>query len=372
MYDSRIQQIAQVLVRYSLDVQPGWNVLIRSFPAAEPLVREVYREVLRAGGHPTITLGLNDAEEIFYKEANEAQLRHEPPLSRWVAEHFDGVVTILAETNTKQLMHVDPRKISIHRQATGNIMRVFLERAARGELHWVLTLFPTNAYAQDADMSFHEFTEFVFNASLPDPSDPIGYWQRVSAYQARVVKWLSQKDEIHVVAPGTDLRLRVGGRTWISADGRNNFPDGEVFTAPIEDSVEGHITFSFPAIYNSREVEGVQLWFEKGEVVKATAEKGEDFLLQMLNTDDGARRVGEFAIGLNRGIQTFTKNILFDEKIHGTIHMALGKAYPECGGKNQSAIHWDMICDLRQGGRMYADGELFYENGEFTVEELRE
>ncbi len=371
MYDPRLAKIAHVLVKYSLEVKPGWNVLIRTWPEGEPLAREVYRETLRAGAHPTVTIGLSDAEEIFYKEASEEQLQHEPILNRWVAETFDATVTILAESNTKQLMHVDPRRISIGRRAQKEIMRIFLERAARGELRWVLTLFPTNAYAQDAEMSLAEFTEFVFNAALPDPSDPIGYWQRVSAYQARIVKWLSQKDVIRVVAPGTDLTLRVGGRRWISADGKENFPDGEVFTAPIEDSVEGHITFSYPAVYNGREVEGVELWFEEGRVVKATAKKGEDFLLRMLDTDEGARRVGEFAIGLNRGIQTFTKNILFDEKIHGTIHMALGKAYPECGGKNESAIHWDMVCDLRTGGRLYADGELFYENGDFVVDELK-
>ncbi len=371
MYDPRINQIAKVLVRYSLGVQPGWEVMIRSWPEGEPLVREVYREVLRAGGHPSVSMTFSNSDEVFYKEANEAQLRHEPPFSRWVAETFDATVTILAESNTKQLMHVDPKRVALHRQARQEIMRLFLSRAARGELHWVLTLFPTNAYAQDADMSLAEFTEFVFNAALPDPDDPVGYWKRVSEYQARVVNWLSQRDEIRVVAPGTDLRVRTKGRVWISADGKENFPDGEVFTAPIEDSVEGHITFTYPAVYSGREVEGVELWFEAGKVVQARAKKGEDFLQEMLNTDEGARRVGEFAIGLNRGIQTFTKNILFDEKIYGTIHMALGKAYPECGGKNESAIHWDMVCDLRQGGKLYADGELFYENGDFIVDELK-
>ncbi len=371
MDDPRINQIAKVLVQYSLGVQPGWRVMIRSWPEGEPLVREVYREVLRSGGYPVVSLTFRNAEEVFYKEASDEQLRRVPPLGRWVAETFEATVTILAESNTRQLMHVDPKRMAIHRQARQETMRLFLDRAARGELHWVLTLFPTNAYAQDADMSLAEFSEFVFNAALPDPEDPIGYWKRVRQYQARVVDWLSSRDEIHVVAPGTDLRVRTQGRVWISADGKENFPDGEIFTAPVDDSVEGHITYSYPAVYNGREVEGVELWFERGEVVKATARKGEDFLLEMLATDEGARRVGEFAIGLNRGIRTFTRNILFDEKIHGTIHMALGKAYPECGGKNESAIHWDMVCDLRHEGKMYADGELFYENGEFVIDVLR-
>ncbi len=367
MYDERIGKIAEILVRYSLNVQPGENVIIRSTPLAEPLIKAAYREILRAGGHPLLEITFSDMDEIFFKEASEDQLRYISPLRRWVVENMDAVLTIMASSNTKALSNVDPARVAMHRQAMEPLSTRFLERAAEGSLKWTLTLFPTPAYAQDADMSLAEFTEFVFNASLPDPADPIGYWRRVSEYQARVVDWLSQKDEIHVVAPGTDLRLRVKGRTWISADGRHNFPDGEVFTAPIEDSVEGHITFSYPAVYQGREVEGVQLWFEKGKVVKASARKGEAFLLKMLDTDEGARRVGEFAIGLNPGIQTFTRNILFDEKIKGTVHMALGKAYPECGGTNQSAIHWDMVCDLRQGGKIYADGELFYENGDFVV-----
>ncbi len=368
MYDPRFRDIARVLVRYSLDVQPGEIIVVRSTTLAAPLAREVYREILHAGGYPHLQLTIPDEEEIFYKEAPEAILRTPSPIRRWLVENVDGFVNILAESNTKQLTGVDPRRPALYQETNAPIFKTYLERAARGELKWVVTLFPTAAYAQDAEMSLAEFTEFVFGACLPDPDDPIGYWQRVSQRQARLIAWLSQKDEIRVEGPGTDLRLRVGGRTWVSADGKNNFPDGEVFTAPVEDSVEGHITFTYPAVYQGREVEGVELWFENGRVVKAQARKGEDFLREMLNIDEGARRVGEFAIGLNPGVQRFTKNILFDEKIQGTVHLALGRGYPECGSRNESAIHWDMICDLREGGRLYADGELFYENGNFTVD----
>ncbi len=367
MYDPRIAKIAEVLVRYSLDIQPGQNVIIRSTTLGEPLVRAVYREVLRAGAHPHVAMTPPGLDEIFYKEASDEQLRYVSPLNAWLIDNFDVFVNIGAASNTKELTNIDPARIAVQRQAQRDLSMRFLQRAAEGKLHWVYTLFPTPAYAQDAEMSFEDYVEFVFGACLPDPDDPIGYWKQKAEEQARIIAWLSQRDEIHVVAEGTDLRLRTKGRTWISADGKENFPDGEVFTAPIEDSVEGHITFSYPAVYNGREVEGVQLWFEKGRVVKATARRGEDFLLKMLDTDEGARRVGEFAIGTNDGIQVFTRNILFDEKIKGTVHMALGAAYPECGGTNQSAIHWDMVCDLRKGGKIYADGDLFYENGEFVI-----
>lgn len=368
MYDPRIDKIAQVLVQYSLALQPGQNVMIRSTTLGEPLAVAVYREALRAGAHPHISLSPPDLEAIFFKEASEAQLQYVSPLTEWLTEHFDAFITIGAAANTKALTHVDPARVALHQQARRRLSTRFLQRAAEGSLHWVYTLFPTPAYAQDAEMAFEDYVEFVFGACLPDPNDPIGYWQRKAEEQARIVAWLSQRDEIHVVAEGTDLRLRTRGRVWISADGKENFPDGEVFTAPLEDSVEGHITFTYPAVYMGREVEGVQLWFEKGRVVKATARRGEAFLLKMLDTDEGARRVGEFAIGTNDGVQVFTRNILFDEKIKGTVHLALGHAYPECGGTNESSIHWDMVCDLRRGGRIYADGELFYADGEFVLE----
>ena len=203
---------------------------------------------------------------------------------------------------------------------------------------------------------------------MPDLDDPIGYWQGVSAQQDKIVDWLQGKKRVHVIGKETDLWMSVAGRTFINCDCRNNVPDGEVFTGPVEDSLEGHVYYSYPAIFRGREVTGVRLWFEKGKVVKATAEKNEDYLLAMLDADEGARRVGEFAIGTNDGIQQFTHQILFDEKIGGSFHMALGNGYPETGSVNKSAIHWDMICDLRDGGEIWVDDELLYKNGKFVID----
>ena len=253
------------------------------------------------------------------------------------------------------------------RSSRTDIMKTFLQRAARGEMRWTYALFPTNAYAQDAEMSLGEYEDFVYNACLGDINDPVGYWRQFSAWQQKIVDWFEGKKEVHITAPETDLYLSVEGRTFINCNGHENIPDGEVFTSPVEDSINGHVFFSYPSIENGREVSGIRLWFENGHVVKATAEKNEKFLLETLDTDEGARRVGEFAFGTNRGINRFTRQILFDEKINGSFHLALGAAYPETGGQNESAIHWDMICDMRQGGKVEVDGQLIYQNGKFLI-----
>jgi aminopeptidase len=263
---------------------------------------------------------------------------------------------------------VDPEKMVIRQRAAEPLMKTYLSRAAKGEMKWSLSLYPTNAYAQDADMSLEEYEEFVYSAILPDLNDPIGYWKKFSARQQQVVDWLRGKHEIRVKGPETNLTLRIDDRPFINCDCHENVPDGEVFTGPIEDSMEGTVHFSYPAIFNGHEVTGARLWFEKGRVVRASAEKNEEFLQKTIETDEGAHYVGEFAIGTNEGIQKFTRNILFDEKIGGSFHMALGAGYPETGSKNQSAIHWDMICDLRQDGEVTVDGEVIYRNGKFTLD----
>jgi aminopeptidase len=243
----------------------------------------------------------------------------------------------------------------------------FLERAARKQLRWSGTLYPSQAFAQDAEMSLREFEDFVYKGCLVHEPDPIKAWKKISKEQQRVVNWLKKARKIHVVGPDTDLKLEVTGRTWINCDGHENFPDGEIFTGPIENSVNGHIRYTYPACLYGREVEDVRLQFKDGKVVNATAAKNEDFLSKMLKSDKGARYVGEFAFGTNSGIQRFTKNILFDEKIGGTIHLALGKGYPESGSKNKSAIHWDMVCDLRKDGEVRVDGTLFLKDGKILV-----
>jgi aminopeptidase len=366
--DSRVEKLADVLVNYSVAVKPGDKVLVQGETLAAPLLEAVYAEVLQAGGHPLMLVELPKADELFFRYASDEQLLYVPEPLKLVIETYDVSIGIGGATNTKALSNVDPAKMVQRNQAQAEIMQTFMQRAADGELRWVGTLFPTNAHAQDAEMSLSEYEDFVYGACLPDMDDPVGYWHRFSAWQQGIVDWLEGKERVRVVGPETELSLSISGRTFINSDGKHNMPSGEVFTGPVEDSVEGHVYFSYPAIYQGREVAGVRLWFEGGKVVKASAEKNEDFLLQTLDTDEGARFVGEFAIGTNKGITRFTGQILYDEKIDGSFHMALGRSYPETGGQNESAIHWDLICDMRAGGEIWVDDELLYKDGEFAIE----
>jgi len=368
MNDPRIEKLAGVLVNYSVAVQPGDKVMVQGGTLAAPLLKAVYAKVLQAGGHPFVRVSLPGMEELFFRYASDEQLQHIPEPAKVIYETYDAIISLGGTENTKALSGVDPAKMVTSQRAQTELFKVFMERSTAGELNWVGTLFPTNAHAQDAEMSLDDYEDFVFGACLPDMDDPVGHWKRFSAWQEKIVTWLEGKEHVRVIGPETDLRLNVAGRTFINCDGKNNMPDGEVFTGPVEDSVEGHVNFSYPTIYQGREVEGVQLWFENGRVVKAKADKNEDFLLQMLDIDEGARYVGEFAIGTNKGITRFTRSILFDEKINGSFHMALGRSIPESGGKNESAIHWDMVCDLRDGGEIWVDDQLLYKNGEFVIE----
>lgn len=368
MADPRVEKLADVLVSYSTNVQPGDKVWIQGDTPAAPLIKAVYARVLQAGGHPLTQISLPGMEELFFRYASEEQIAHVPGPVEMLMETYDVRIGLYADVNTKELSGVDPSKMVLRSQAMRGLMKTFMKRSAADELRWVLTIFPTDAYAQDAEMSLSDYEDFVYGACLPEPDDPVGYWRRFSAWQQGVVDWLKGKERVHVVGPETDLRLSIAGRVFENSDGKNNMPSGEVFTGPVEDSVEGHVFFSYPAIYQGREVTGVRLWFEKGRVVKAAADKNEEFLLQTIDTDAGARYVGEFAIGTNKGITQFTHQILFDEKINGSFHMALGAGYPETGSKNESAIHWDMICDLRDGGEIWVDDELLYKNGEFVIE----
>lgn len=366
MGDPRLERWARVLVDYATGVRPGDKVAIRGTPAAAPLLRTVYRLVLERGGHPHLLVSLPGAAEIFYRVAREPQLTFVSPLDRLVIETFDVLINVLSETNTRSLSTVDPAKQALVSAARRDLTRTYMERAARGELRWVLTLYPTEAYAQEAEMSLQEFEEFVYEAGRLNEEDPVARWQEQAAFQSRLVAWLKGRRRLHIRGPRADLVLGIEGRTFISADGRHNFPDGEIFTGPEETVTEGWVRFTYPALYGGREVEGVELVFEGGRVVKATAKKNEAFLLKMLETDEGARRLGELGIGTNFAIRRFTRNLLFDEKLGGTFHLALGAAYPETGGRNQSAIHWDLICDLQEG-EIVADGEVLYRDGRFLV-----
>jgi len=365
--DQRIERLADVLVDYSLGAQEGQQITIEAPSAAGPLVREVYRRILRAGAYPLPRIGIEGMLENLMLDGSDAQLDWVNPARRDDIEEVDGRVVIMAPSNTRSLTTVDAsRQARFHRALEPQRNR-YLERAANGELDWVLTLLPTHAAAQDAEMSLTEFEDFVYRAGFLDKDDPVAEWKAFGERIERVGSFLDEVSELRVVAADTDLTIGVGGRQWIRSRGQENFPDGEIFTGPVETSVEGTIAFTYPAVFQGREVDGVRLRFEGGEVVEATATRGQDLLREMIAVDDGAKRAGEFAFGLNEAVTSFTREILFDEKIGGTIHLALGTAYPETGSANRSALHWDLICDLRDGGEVYADGELCYRDGAFLA-----
>jgi aminopeptidase len=367
MNDPRVDKLADMLVNYSVGIKPGHKAMIEGNELAKPLVTAIYKKVLQAGGLPYLILTFTGIEEVFYSVASDAQLQYVSDPLKLIVDTFDADFYIQSDANTKRLTSFDPERILKYRKGRQPMMDHYYERAGRGEMHWVYTLFPTEGHAQDAEMSLEEYTDFVFNACMPDQKDPVAYWKRIAAEQDKIIAWLKGKKQVHVVGPETDLTLSIEGRPFINCASHINVPDGEIFCGPVENSMNGHVYFSYPAIYLGREVTGVRLWFENGKVVKATADKNEDYLLATLDSDAGSRYVGEFAIGTNEGIRKFTGNILFDEKIGGSFHMALGASYPESGGVNKSAIHWDMICDLRKGGEITVDGTTLYKNGRFAL-----
>lgn len=365
MTDPRIQKLAKVLTEYSLALKPGDKLSINADVVAAPLIRECYRAALRRGAFVFCDLRLDGLEEIFYAEASPKQLRWLSPFAKYKVQRIDASLGIWADENTKSLTNVDPKRMAIAAAARKPLSKIFMDRAARKELKWVGTQWPTNAHAQDAEMSLEEYEQFVFGAGHLNDRDPIATWKRISKQQQALTDFLNKCREIRVVAEDTDIRLSVQGRTWINCDGHYNFPDGEIFTGPIEHSVTGHIKFSFPAVHHGREVTGVRLSFERGKVVRAEADKGADFLRAMIGMDAGSCYLGEVALGTNYNVKRYTKNTLFDEKIGGTVHLALGAGYPETGNRNRSGLHWDMVCDLRHGGELWADGELIQSNGRF-------
>jgi aminopeptidase len=367
MKDQRVEALAQILVRYSTKVEKGDTVVISSTTPAEPLALAVYEEVLRAGGLPMINLAPDGATAAFYELASDDQLDWVSPMATWTAEESDVRIGIMADSNPRELSQADPKKQARAQKARRPLLDTTMKRAATGDHRWALTLFPTHAYAAEANMSLAQYEDFYYSACLVDDSDPVTAWSRQSDEVNRLAEWMEGKEEIHIKAPGTDIKLGVAGRKFIPCTGEHNMPDGEFFTGPVEDAVDGEVSFTFPAAYGGREVSGVRFKFEGGKVVDASADRGEDFLIEMLDTDDGARRLGELGIGTNYGIATGTKEILLDEKIGGTVHMAVGASYPESGGVNESAVHWDMVCDLRQGGSITVDGTELQRDGRFVV-----
>ena len=366
MTDPRVAKLANLLVNYSLELKPGQVVRIDAGEVAAPLVRELYRETLRAGANPRTRIEVDGTDVIALQESSDEQLTFVSEMDRFEVEQLDAVLTIWGDRNTRALSQADPQRMSRRIASRRKLTNRFWERIDEGKASWVGTRFPTEAHAQDAEMSLEEYEDFVYGAChVRMAEDPVAHWREVSLELNRRARELDAFTELRVVGPDTDLTFNVEGRDWLAADGRLNMPDGEIFTSPVETATEGEIRFTFPAIFQGRGVEDVRLRFTEGRVVKAEARTGNDYLQSLLDMDEGSRILGEAAFGLNYEIDRFTRDILFDEKIGGTMHFALGSSFKKLGGRNESGLHWDMICDLRADGEVYADGELVWKAGRF-------
>ena len=367
MSDLRRKKLANLLVNYSTIVQPGdWVGILGGFTSL-PILRDIYAAVIDAGGHPTLLIDDSQMQRYFLRNATGEQMNWIDPALKLYTEQADVYIRVGAPDNTRAMSSISADRMREQRSAQSEILQTRLERAARGEFRWVGALYPTQASAQEANMSLEEYEDFVYGACFCDADDPAAEWRKLSEMQQHKVDFLAGKEHIALRGPNIDLELSIAGRTFINSDGKRNMPSGEIFTGPVEDSVNGWVRFSYPAIVGGRAVSGIELRFVEGKVTDASAEMNEDLLRAQLGTDAGARYLGEFAIGTNFGINQFTGMILYDEKIGGTVHMAVGMGYPETGSMNKSAVHWDMICDMRTDSEIHVDGELFYKDGAFTI-----
>jgi len=365
MADPRVTKLAQVLVNYSMDIKPGDSLYLNTSPLANELNLAVYKEATLAGAHILAQNRIPGAQELFFKYAKDEQLNHISPVYWTVLENFEAYLQIGADHNTRELSAVDPAKQGAVRKAQAELFGKMLERIGSGELKWCYTIFPTNASAQEADMSLGEYEDFVYEAGLLHLDDPVAAWKEEAVRQQKLMDWLAGKDQVSLKGSQIDLIFSIKERPFLGAAGKENFPDGEIYCSPVELSVNGWVRFSYPAIYGGREVVDIELWFEEGKIVKEKAAKGQELLTSLLDTDEGSRYLGEWGIGTNYGIQRFTKNMLFDEKIGGTIHLAMGSGFPEVGSENKSGLHWDMLCDMAES-EVKVDGELFYKDGQFA------
>jgi aminopeptidase len=365
MPDPRIEKLADLLVRYSLGVKKGDIAVIQAGLQGESLAREAYRRMVRKGAHVQVLTSFEGLGKIFVDEASKAQREFINPLTEHRFRTIDVALNIRASSNTRSMTNADPKKTAQISAAQEPLHKIFMDRSAAGDLRWALTEFPSTGAAQDAEMSLEEYAEIVFTAGHLDADDPVEVWRQISKAQRALTNRLNRAKEVRVVAEDTDLTFSCQGRKWINCDGKLNFPDGEVFTGPVEQSVNGHIRYTFPAVHGGREVTDVFLEFTDGKVTRAEAGKGEEFLRSMIAMDAGSAYLGEAAIGTNYNITRFMRNTLFDEKIGGTMHFALGAAYPETGSNNTSGLHWDMVLDLRRGGKIYVDDKLVQQDGVF-------
>jgi|APTNR8051073442_1049403.scaffolds.fasta_scaffold00734_13 aminopeptidase len=359
-----LSKYAALLVNYCLEIKEGDKLYVRSTTLAEPLVREVFRLALRAGAVVEVDLEFRERNRILLQEAGESQLRYVPSLYGQAMESFDAYLFIRAPFNLREDQSNDAAKAKIVQEATKPAQQAYFERTATRALKRNLCQFPTIASAQEAGMSLEEYEHFVYGACKLYDEDPTQSWLNVRKAQQGIVDLLNSREKIHYKGDGTDITFSTKGRTWINSDGKTNMPSGEVYTSPVEDSVNGVVHFTYPALYMGHEVEGVTLWVKDGYIERWEAKRGQDLLDRVFQIE-GTRRFGEAAIGTNYSIGRFSRNILFDEKIGGTIHMAIGQSYLQTGGKNESPVHWDMIADMKQGGEIFADGELIYADGQF-------
>jgi aminopeptidase len=365
--DIRYQKFAQILVDYSTSVRPGERVAIIATTEALPVVRELFVLVLQRGAHPHILLEIPDQEELYYANASDKQLEFVPTFHKIAFEEFDVLLKIRSETNTRALTQVNPDRLARRQKGLSSLLAAQMERGANRSLRWMSTLFPTRAYAMEAGMGYEAYQDFFYSACKADGNtiDPVAEWQAVKARQQTYIDRIQGHDQVMLRGPNVELTLSIQDRKFVNACGLVNLPDGEIYTGPAEGSANGWVRFTYPAVYHGQIVSGIELTFEAGKVVQATAEKNEALLLRILDSDPGARYLGEFAIGTNFQIDRFTHNILLDEKIGGSFHLAIGAGYPETGSLNKSAVHWDMICDMRQDSEILVDGEAVYRNGAF-------
>lgn len=362
MRDPRIDEYARLLVDRSVGVQPGWQVYVQSTPLARPLVEAVQEQIALRRAYPIVQLAWETVGGPFAREAPLELLAQAAPLQRRVWEECDAFIMIKAPENTREGSDLSEERRQLLQQRVEPLRR----RQMAMDVPWVICEHPTHAAAQDAGMPLGEYAEFIFGAVLLD-------WDAEREKMAGIASLFDAADEVRIVGEGTDLTLSLAGRSGAIDDGHINMPGGEVFYSPVEDAVDGEVTFAeFPAVYYGNEVTGVRFVFEHGQIVEASAASGEDFLLRTLESDEGARRLGELGFGCNPRIQRFTKNVGFDEKIDGTVHLAIGNSYSSTGGLNVSRIHWDMVKDLRNGGRLYADGRLVQDDGRWLEPELPE
>ncbi|HET8652183.1 MAG TPA: aminopeptidase [Gaiellaceae bacterium] len=369
MRDPRLDNLAELIAGYSLDLQEGHVYRIDGEQVTIPLAVALYAAAIRRGAHPYTKIFPSGLEELELEFASDEQLSYIPEVEQLASESLDAWTSLWGTTNTRTLTRADPDRRRLQLSTHYRMVNRRWDRISAGDLAWCGTLYPTQAHAQDAEMSLAEFEDFVHGAChTREGDDPIAHWQAMSETLTARARELEGARELRITGPDTDLTLVVEGRRWLPSDGRHNMPDGEVFTSPVETGTSGEIFFAFPSIFQGQEVENVRLGFRDGAVVDAEATSGQTYLRSLLDTDSGARVLGEVAFGLNYEIDRFTRNILFDEKIGGTMHVALGGGFDEAGAENKSDLHWDLICDLRQEGEVYADGELVWKAGSFLSE----